>query len=164
MHLDEALTALGKILVAAEHPDFVEVYRYGRDEGPGGQSPPGIGVRHQSGAVSMIWASEPSLREVPRPESMPGLKFRAPRMILILLGLLDAAQPNVFTSWVPVDFKGVHMSPAGLLIRGHDETPIWLRVTAGSAPIPEHEDEPFPDWSVPAGISQWQSAEPAIRR
>jgi hypothetical protein len=149
------LGVIERLFNAAEHPDIVEVERYGRDLKPGGQSPSGVGVTYQSGSAGYIWAAAPGTpAPVPHdlPAELPSLRFRAQHTLAFLVRLLDAARPEQFTAWRPVAFDGVWMKPSGLEIRCKDGSSFYLRVTSGSGPTADPKSDQFPDYVIPEGV------------
>lgn len=169
MQVTQALDVMTAILRAAEHPDIVEVTRYGADPQPGGQSPPGIKVKHQSGTVAMLWAGVPprDATSVPLPTGPLPPRQRAARILVLAQKLLDVAQPEVFTSWELCQQPGVEVPVAAAIrIAARDGSVIYLRATAASGGTSEPETDPYPDYQIPQGVQSWHRlnaphAEPA---
>ncbi|WP_038842415.1 hypothetical protein [Salinispora arenicola] len=168
MQVSQALDVMEAILRAAEHPDIVEVTRYGADTQPGGQSPPGIKVRHQSGTAAMLWAgaSPRDATPVPLPTGPLPPRQRAARILVLTQQLLDVARPEVFASWELCRQPGVEVPVAAAVrITARDGSTIYLRGTAASGDT-EPETDPYPDYQIPQGVQSWhrlnaQPAEPA---
>ncbi len=166
-----ALDVIEALFRAAEHPDYRDVVRYGRDDMPGGQSPAGVKATHMSGSTSMLWAAvEPrDARPVAADESMvtsmPG------RTLLLAVRLLDAAQPAEFTSWQLSAAPGMGWpnhgeSPSALRITGSDGSVAYLRATAASGPrggAAEPKQDPCPDYQIPQEVVQWRHSQSAAR-
>ncbi|NIL42923.1 DUF2058 domain-containing protein [Salinispora arenicola] len=168
MQVSQALDVMEAILRAAEHPDIVEVTRYGADTQSGGQSPPGIKVRHQSGTAAMLWAgvSPRDATPVPLPTGPLPPKQRAARILVLTQQLLDVARPEVFASWELCRQPGVEVPVAAAVrITARDGSTIYLRGTAASGDT-EPETDPYPDYQIPQEVQSWhrlnaQPAEPA---
>ncbi|WP_328344626.1 hypothetical protein [Micromonospora sp. NBC_00421] len=168
------LDVVEALLRAAEHPDYTNITRYGRDSLPGGQSPAGVKAAHMSGSTSMLWAAEVPREATPVQAdddvlvtSMPG------RMLRLMVRLLDAARPNGFTSWQLCAAPGVGWpasgeSPSAIRIVGDDGSVAYLRATAASGPrggAAEPKTDPCPDYRIPEGVVEWhhgRSAAPAV--
>ncbi|NYT93171.1 hypothetical protein [Salinispora sp. H7-4] len=169
MQVTQALDVMTAIFRAAEHPDIVEVTRYGADAQPGGQSPAGIKVRHQSGTAAMLWAGVPprDATPVPLPTGPLPPKQRAARILVLAQQLLDVARPEVFTSWELCRQPGVEVPVAAAIrITASDRSVIYLRATAASGGTSEPETDPYPDYQIPQGVQSWHRlnaphAEPA---
>jgi hypothetical protein len=159
MQLAQVLDVFEGMLVASEHPDIASVGRYGRDLVPGGQSPAGVKVQHQSGSWTYLFgAIHPGEIPVPIPDVLPRPKLRAPRMAIFAAQLLDVARPDVFRSWQLVAFQDLGhergVTPLGISLVCSDGTKMLLRATAGSGPT-DPEDEPAPEYRIPEGVQQW---------
>lgn len=164
MDTTHVLHIIGDLLRAADHPDYSNVTRYGRDTHPGGQSPSGIKATHLSGSTSMLWAAvEPrDAKPVDADEaimtSMPG------RTLRLVQRLLDAAQPAEFASWTLCAAPGVGWpnhgaSPSALRITARDGSVAYLRATAASGPrggTAEPKQDPCPDYQIPQEVVQWR--------
>lgn len=151
----QVLEVVERLFNAAEHPDIVEVKRYGRDLKPGGQSPAGVSITYGSGAQTYLFADEPSTptpQPHPLPEQMPPLKLRAQHALKLLVELLDVARPDGFTAWRTVSFPGISMEPCALEIRCTDGTSAYLRATCASGSTGDPDTEPFPDYVIPAAL------------
>lgn len=155
MDTAQVLDVVERLHYAAEHPDIVQVKRYGRDLKPGGQSPAGVSLKYQSGSEAYLWSAAPG-KTAPvshdLPADLPSFKFRAQHALAFLVQLLEAAQPEQFTAWRPVAFDGVDLKPSGLEIRCKDGTSVYLRVTSGSGPNGDPEADPYPDYAIPEGV------------
>lgn len=151
MESSQVLDVIERLLYAAEHPDIVEVRRYGRDLKPGGQSPAGVKVVYQSGAETYLFAAEPdnpAPQPHPLPDQMPPLKSRALHTVMFLMALLDVVKPDAFKAWRTVSFTGVGSTPSGLEIRCSDGSSAYLRATCASGPTGDPETEPFPEYVI----------------
>lgn len=156
MESAQVLDVIERLLGAAEHPDIVEIKRYGRDVKPGGQSPAGVKVTYQSGAETYLFAADPGTpapEPHPLPEQMPPLKLRALHTVRFVIELLEVARPDVFTAWRTVSFAGVTSAPSGMEIRCADGGSAYLRATCASGPLGDPESPPFSDYTVPEGVS-----------
>lgn len=164
MQATTALDVVEALLRASAHPDFQDIRRYGADATPGGNSPPGVKVTHQSGSATMIWltAAKPDAAPVTLPAEMPPPPQRVQRMVQFLVALFDAARPAQFTSWEPGNYPGVHISPAGLRITAADSSKIYLRVTNASGASREPTEDSHPDYQFPEGIRSWHQAANAV--
>lgn len=158
METRQALDVIEALLLGSEHPDIVEVSRYGRDAKPGGQSPSGVKTLHQTGSSAMLWgAVEPrDATAVPLVEQMPPPRWRAARLLVFVHQLLDAAQPSEFRRWELCQSSGV-VSPVASAIRiaVADGSTVYLRATAASGATGEPEEDPFQDYRIPEGVRQW---------
>jgi hypothetical protein len=142
------LDVVEKLFNAAGHPDVVRVHRYG-----GGQSRAGVAITYQSG--SSAYLSSAGLGNSPPvpydlPAELPSLRFRAQHALKFLLELLDAARPAPFAAWRPVAFADTALKPTGVEIRGKDGTTAYLLVTSGSGPTKDPDEDPYPDYVIPA--------------
>ncbi|SCL16081.1 hypothetical protein GA0074694_1484 [Micromonospora inyonensis] len=158
MQVTEVLDALAALYGACDHPDVVEVSRYGRDTKPGGQSPPGVKVTYRSGSSAMLSATvepRPAPEPVPLPAEMPPPTQRAVRMLVFTTQLLDHARPPVFRSWETCDLAGVWLSPSALRINCADGSTVYLHVTVASGASREPETDPHPDYRFPEGVRTW---------
>ncbi|RZU52077.1 hypothetical protein EV385_3918 [Krasilnikovia cinnamomea] len=171
MRLAEILDVIEVVLNASEHPDIVQVDRYGDATEPWGpniqtsksRSISGVRVRFQSSASAMIFgAIWPGETPVPVPDEMPPPARRAPRLAIFVVQLLDVARPTKFRSWQlvalsdlgPTDARG--SSPSGVSLVCADGTKMLLRVTGASASIGvDPETEPFPDYVMPDAVKLW---------
>ncbi|MFI1194162.1 hypothetical protein ACH4T9_13005 [Micromonospora sp. NPDC020750] len=168
----QVLDVMVALFWAAEHPDYTNLTRYGRDPMPGGQSPAGVKATHMSGSTLMLWAAaEPrDAKPVGMDESMltcmPGRTLRLAHL------LLDAARPEQFVSWQLCAAPGVGWpttgeSPSAIRIAGRDGSIAYLRATAASGPrggAAEPKTDPCPDYQIPQGVLEChhgQSAAPA---
>lgn len=159
------LDVFEQLLTAAAHPDIVDVSRYGKDVEPGGQSPAGVCVKHQSGSEAYLWvaAARPEPTPCPIEGGVPAPKFRAHRLLRLVLDLLDVAKPDVFTGWAPCAFPGVYPdAAAGLRVAHRDGGVTFLRVTAGAGPAGDPTEEPFPDYTIPEGVKEWHLKASAV--
>ncbi|WP_431904109.1 hypothetical protein [Micromonospora carbonacea] len=170
MQVSQALDIMEALFRAAEHPDITAVERYGRDDQPGGQSPPGVKVVHRSGSTGMLWAAVPprDAAAVPPPDEMPPPRLRAARVLVFAHRLLDAARPEQFAGWELCRQPGVEVPVAAALrITAHDKSVIYLRGTSASGAGAEPAQDPHPDYLIPEGVQSWHlrvsapSAEPA---
>lgn len=161
MQVSEVLDVLENLLRAVEHPDITAVTRYGSDNQPGGQSPSGIKVTHQTGSTVMIWAAIEPKDAKPAPlGEMPPPRLRAYRMLTLTHQILDVARPEKFRSWEACASSGVGLVADGpapgrtasaLRIRCTDGTSAYLRFTAASGPggsAGEPETDPYPDFAI----------------
>jgi hypothetical protein len=147
------LDAVERLHDAAEHPDIVQVRRYGRDLKPGGQSPAGVAIRYQSGSEVYIWAA-PAGKAVPAelPPAVASLRVRNPHAIRFLLRLLEVARPAQFKGWRTVAFPDLGLPDAcGVELKCADGSSFYLRVTSGSGSTDPATD-PFPDYVIPEGV------------
>lgn len=155
MESAQVLDVIERLFETAEHPDIVEVKRYGRDLKPGGQSPAGVKVTYQSGAETYLFAALPGT-PAPTPQElpaeMPPLKLRASHTLKFLIELLDVAKPAVFTAWRTVSFTGVTAGPSGMEIRCADGGTAYLRATCASGPTGDPVTQPFPDYVIPEKV------------
>lgn len=166
METAAVLDVMEALLRAADHPDHVTVSRYGRDTRPGGQSPSGVKVTHQSGAASMLWAAVPhrDARPLPVPAVLPPPARRPDRILTLTHRLLDAADPDEFTSWEICATPGVGAwddntpPPSALRITCRDGSIAYLRTTAASGPngaAGDPDTDPWPNYRIPEGIHSW---------
>lgn len=165
------LDVIEGLLQAAQHPDYTSVARYGRDSMPGGQSPAGVKATHMSGSTSLLWCAAPDRDARPvSPElaaeamvCMPG------RALNLLRRLLEAAEPEQFTSWEMCAAPGVGWprhgeSPSALRITGRDGSVAYIRATAASGPggaAAEPKSDPCPDYEIPEGVRLWHHSRSA---
>ncbi|MFI6228713.1 hypothetical protein ACIBCR_15530 [Micromonospora echinospora] len=157
------LDVIEALLRAADHPDYQQVARYGRDTLPGGQSPAGVKALHKSGSTSMLWcAAEPRDAHPVPADAVDGMTGSMPaRTLRLAHRLLDAARPPQFSRWELCAAPGVGWpesgkSPSALRITGSDGTVAYLRATAASGPgggKAEPKEDPFPEWQVPDAIA-----------
>lgn len=162
MQVSQALDVMEAILRAAEHPDVVEVARYGTDTQPGGQVPAGIKAVHQNGSYAMLWAAVPprDARPVPLGE-MPPPRLRAQRILVLAHQLLDVARPEPIAAWELCatpgvgDWDGGDPPPSALRLTCRDRSVIYLRATAASGGAAEPETDPYPDYQIPQGVQSW---------
>jgi hypothetical protein len=169
MQLAQVLDVFEGMLVASEHPDIVEVTRFGTSGEPWGPNTratgiTGVKVRHQSTATaSLFGAVWPGEKPLPIPDTMPPPpQNRAPRLAIFAVQLLEVARPAQFQSWSlvalpdlgPTDQRGT--SPFGVSLVCADGTKMLLRVSATGANVgAEPTEEPFPEYRVPEGVKQW---------
>ncbi|GAB1641800.1 hypothetical protein [Krasilnikovia sp. MM14-A1259] len=172
MRLTEVLDVIEGVLNASEHPDIVQVDRYGDATEPWGpnvqtstsRSISGVRVRYQSSASAMIFGAVwPSETPIPVPDEMPPPVRRAPRLAIFVVQLLDVARPAEFRSWQlvalsdlgPTDARG--SSPSGVSLVCADGTKMLLRVSGASVSTgADPETEPFPDYVIPDAVKSWQ--------
>jgi hypothetical protein len=161
VQLAEILDVFEQLLTASGHPDIVSVRRYGTDTAPGGPSPAGVAVKYQSGSHAYL-AGGTGAGEVPLavPEVMPPPKRRASRLAIFAVQLLDVARPEVFKAWRLValpdggpDGERGSTFPAGVSLVCADGTRMLLRVTAGSGQQGDPDEDPFPDYVIPADLA-----------
>ncbi|NJP33674.1 hypothetical protein [Micromonospora thermarum] len=162
MQVSQALDVMEALLRAAEHPDIVEVARYGADTQPGGQSPPGVKAKHENGSYAMLWAEVPPRDARPMPlGEMPPPRLRARRILVLAHQLLDVARPEPFASWELCatpgvgDWTGGDPPPSALRITCRDRSVVYLRGTAASGDEAEPETDPYPDYQIPQGVREW---------
>lgn len=159
MQVTKALDIMEALFRAAEHPDITAIERYGQDAEPGGQSPPGIKITHQSGSTAMLWAAVPNRDAKPVPlGEMPPPRWRFWRLLVLAHQLLDAAQPEQFSEWELCAAPGIgwvqdgQPTPSALRITCRDRSVLYLRATAASGSAREPETDPYPDYRIPQGI------------
>ncbi|MET8278373.1 hypothetical protein [Micromonospora sp. NPDC005174] len=158
------LDVVEALLIAAQHPDYTDVYRYGRDSMPGGQSPAGVSATHLSGSRSMLWAAEQPHDARPADASDAMVTSMPGRTLRLTLRLLDAAQPAEFTRWELCSAGGVGwpehgVSPSAIRITGADGTVAYLRATAASGPrggAAEPKEDPCPGYVIPQEVREWR--------
>ncbi len=172
MQLSQVLDVIEGLLRASEHPDIAEIERYGtlgapwdpRDLQPGG-SITGVKIRHQSTSTSALYGSLRSgQKPVPIPDTLPSPKSgRAQRLPILVVQLLDVARPEQFRSWQLVALPGIGptgaqgAAPAGVHIECADGTSMLLQSQSTGAMVgDEPDDEPFPDYVIPATVKDWQ--------
>ncbi|MEV6798558.1 hypothetical protein AB0M91_09440 [Micromonospora rifamycinica] len=162
MQVTQALDIMEALYQAAEHPDVTTIRRYGRDSEPGGQSPAGVRLWHQTGSSSMLWAAVPPRDAQPVPlGEMPPPRLRFWRLLVFTHQLLDAAQPEPFERWELCATPGVgwtengQPTPSALRITCRDRTVLYLRATAASGDRREPETDPYPDYQIPQGVREW---------
>ncbi|MEU4214053.1 hypothetical protein [Actinoplanes sp. NPDC026623] len=160
MQLAQVLDVLEGLFAASEHPDIKEIERYGHDTAPGGGSPAGVKVKHDSGSEAYLWGAVwPGAKPIPVPDEPLPPRYRASRLAVLAVQLLDVARPTQFRSWQLVAFPDLGpqpgVSPAGVSIVCSDGTAMLLRVTAGSGPVGDPADDPFPDYRIPEGVKEW---------
>lgn len=167
----QVLDVIETLLTAAQHPDYTDITRYGRDTMPGGQSPAGVKATHMSGSTSMLWAAEQPRDARPADAtdtlvtSMPG------RTLRLVVRLLDAAQPAEFTAWELCAAPGVGwpetgVSPSAIRIVGADGSVAYLRATAASGPrggAAEPKQDPCPEYVIPQEVREWPHSRSAVR-
>lgn len=161
MQLSQALDVIEALHRAAEHPDVVDITRYGRDVAPGGQSPSGVRVWYRSGSSAMLWGAvpPPDAVPVPLPSEMPPPRLRAARGLIFAHQLLDVARPEQFTGWELCRQPGCEVPVAAALrITARDGSVIYLRGTAACGPGGvggEPDQDPYPDYRIPDGVREW---------
>jgi len=182
LKLAQILDVIEGVLIASEHPDIVEVERYGIATEPWGptvalsksKSISGVLVKYTSTATASIWGGvQPGEIAIPMPDEMPPIGRRSPRLAIFVAQLLDVARPAVFSSWRLAGFPGIGLDheqgklPSGVVVVCADGTEMILRVTStGPTAGREPEEDPFPEYQIPEGVKQWhlrvnaQSAEP----
>lgn len=156
------LDVIEALLRAADHPDYQQITRYGRDTMPGGQSPAGVKAAHKSQSTSMLWAAvEPRDARPVDPAALDHMTGSMPgRALRLLYRLLDTARPPQFTRWELCAAPGVGwpetgVSPSGIRVTGSDGTVAYIRATAASGPgggKAEPKEDPNPDWQVPETV------------
>lgn len=169
--MSQVLDVIETLLRAAEHPDIVEVERYGPGLGPWGptveqsrvKTITGVRVKHQSTATASLWeAVWPGEKPVDPPAALPTpLQNRAPRLAIFVCRLLDVARPSQFKSWRLVELPNLGLDaeqaglPFGLSIVTADGGRVLLRATATGPTLgAEPADEPFPDYTIPEGVKE----------
>ncbi|UQU64874.1 hypothetical protein COUCH_00455 [Couchioplanes caeruleus] len=173
MQLVKILDVLEGLFVASEHPEIVEISRYGQTDAVAGVPPyAGVRVKYPSGATAMLWGSnEPGGVPVPVPEVMPTVARRAPRIAIFAAQLLDVARPSIFRSWTLLAFPSLGLEsergtmPFGLSIVGADGTTTQLRATATGGDVRDPAEDPYPDYRIPEGVKEWHpvvNAQPAV--
>ncbi len=163
------LDLVERLLQAAEHPDIVKIERYGPGQGPWGpdvetskaKSITGIMVRHQSTATASLWeAVWPGEQPVDPPAVWPvPRQNRAPRLLLLVGQLLEAAKPAKVKAWRLVSLPKLGLAdkqaglPFGLSAVLTDGSRWLLRATATGPTVgTDPEEEPFPDYTIPKGV------------
>lgn len=181
MKLAQILDVIEGVLIASEHPEIVEVERYGNATEPWGptvaesrsKSISGVMVKYSSSSTASIWGGvQPGEIVIPMPEEMPPIGRRAPRLAIFVAQLLDVARPAPFASWRLSGFPDLGLEsdrgkwPSGVTVVCADGTEMLLRVTStGTTVGREPEEDPFPDYRIPEGVKEWhrvnaQSAAP----
>ncbi|GIM88792.1 hypothetical protein [Paractinoplanes toevensis] len=166
MNLPEILDVVEDLLRRAEHPDITAITRYGDSNQPWGPSAErskvkgvtGLKVAHQSTATAMLWGADlPGETPLDVPATLPEPKYRAARLAILVVQLLDAARPAQFKAWRlvalpdmgPTEQRGTF--PSGVSIVTADGTRMLLCTSSTGAMVgDEPAEEPFPDWQVPA--------------
>ncbi|HEX8346745.1 MAG TPA: hypothetical protein VF657_18675 [Actinoplanes sp.] len=172
MQLAQILDVFEGLFLASDHPDIVKVERYGKDVSPGGNSPAGVRVKHGTGSEAYLWgAVHPGAKPIPIPDVLPAPRYRAPRIAILAVQLLDAARPSEFRTWQLVAFSDLGhergVTPMGVNVVCNDGTAMLLRATAGSGPAGDPAEDPCPDYRIPEVVKEWhlrvnaQSAAPA---
>ena len=176
----DTLNVIQALMASCQHPGIRDVEPYG----PGVGGIEGVKVRFEWDA-GYLWAylvgndlnpeGRPIDRKptpkpflagvpwapVPDPKSATGSRDKwlaADYVLKLAHDLCDAARPDQFRSWTPVGLQGVGLGhgPAGLLITAADGTRQVVRVTIGSGPFRDPEDDPWSGYTIPAeGISTW---------
>jgi hypothetical protein len=161
VNLPAVLDVIERLLTAANHPDIVKVERYGTGTEAGGPTAEksktshlvGVKVHHQSTSTASLWGSVPSgVTPAEPPAELPAPRLRAPRLVLLVAQLLDAARPAEFTSWqlFTVDELGSAL-PYAIGITCADGSKVLLQASSAGASVGREPDEdPFPDWQVPS--------------
>lgn len=175
--MSQVLDVIERLLVAAEHPDIVEVERYGPGGGVWGPTVEqsrakqisGLRVVHRSSATASLWeAVWPGEQPATAPaEASTPRQNRAPRLAQFVAQLLDVAKPEQFTAWRLVTLPGLGTAneqagmPFGLSIVT-TTGPVLLRTTAtGPTAGDEPAAEPFPEYVIPDGVRTCLTAAPA---
>ena len=178
VNLAAILDVIEGLLNAAEHPDIVKVDRYGDGNEPWGPSTErsksktlaGVKVTHQSTATASLWGAVwPGQQPVAVPDVLPAPKFRAARLAILVVQLLDVARPAQFKAWQlvalpdlgPAEARGTF--PAGVSITCADGASMLLRATSTGASV-GHEDteDRFSDYMIPEGVKQWHQRVSAV--
>ncbi|MCO8277000.1 hypothetical protein M1L60_41125 [Actinoplanes sp. TRM 88003] len=169
MQLAQVLDVIERVLVAAEHPDIVKIERYGTGTEPWGPSAAksrttsiaGVRVTYASTATAMLWgAIWPGEKPLPMPAELPKISDRVARLSILVVQLLDVAKPAAFTSWQLVSLPDLGPqdapapAPAGVSVVCADGTKMLLRAASTGATVgDEPENDPTPDYVIPAGVS-----------
>ncbi|MGC4771207.1 hypothetical protein ACLQ25_19825 [Micromonospora sp. DT44] len=168
MRVKDVVDAMELLYRAADHPEVVEVSRFGRDTEPGGQSPPGVKLLFRSGTSALLAASvppRPAPEAVPLTAELPSPSPRVTRTLALTMRLLDYARPPVFKSWETCAYPGVHLKPSAVRINCTDGDVVYLRVTVASGPSRDPEADLYPEYEIPEGVRAWPpgvSAAPAV--
>jgi hypothetical protein len=170
----QTLDVLQHLLQDAGHPGIREVVPYG----PGVGGVEGIKVRFAWEPNNFLYAflaandldpngkpidRKPSPKPfaenvpwapVPDPKADGGSRDKwlaADYVLKLLHDLCETRRPAAFTSWTPVGLQGVGLGhgPSGLAVTGADGTRLVVRVTIGSGPNRDPEDDPWPGYSIP---------------
>ncbi|GAA2561386.1 hypothetical protein GCM10010435_36360 [Winogradskya consettensis] len=167
VQVGRVLDVVEGLLRASGHPDIASMERYGtlgeawnpKDHSPKG-SVTGLRITYTSTSTSTLYAtSRAGEKVIAMPEVMPPPNRRAIRLPMFVVQLLDVARPDEFGSWDliafgdfgPTDARGA--APAGVRITGKDGSKVILQSQATGAMVGnEPEEEPFPEYVIPAGI------------
>lgn len=173
------------LLLSAQHPGITEVVPYG--PGVGGNE--GIKARFTWDGNKYLWAfllgndlnpdGKPIDRK-PQPKPFPdncpwapapdraGDRWLVTDYVLKLVhDLCDTARPDLFTGWQPVGLQNVGdgHGPSGLLVTTAGGPAQVLRVTTGSGPNRDPEDDPWPGYTIPREeIGTWKEQLRDIRK
>ncbi|GLY07405.1 MULTISPECIES: hypothetical protein [Actinoplanes] len=160
MQLAQVLDVLEALFAGCGHPEIATVARYGGDLVPGGPSPAGVRVRYRNQAEAYLWgAIWPGESPLPTPEVLPPPTWRADRIAVFAVHLLDVARPEQFRSWQVVALTGLgpeHQRgkvPRGVRIECADGTSVLLRATSAGGPEREPDSDPYPTWKIPETLS-----------
>ncbi len=163
------LDLVERLLEAAAHPDIVKIERYGPGQGPWGpdvetskaKGITGVKVRHQSTATASVWeAVWPGEKPVEAPAVLPvPRQNRAPRLLILLKQLLDAARPEQLRSWQLVTLPKLGRTeeqaglPFGLSIETAGGNHLLLRASATGPTVGvDPEEQIFTDYVIPEGV------------
>lgn len=170
----DTLDVLQALLLAAQHPGIRDVEPYG----PGVGGIEGVKVRFVWEPNNHLWAylagndidgngrqvdRKPSPKPfaesvpwapVPDPKSDTGSRDKwlaADYVLKLVHDLCETARPDMFQSWTPVALHGVGLGhgPSGLAIAAGNTRTV-IRVTIGSGPNRDPEQDPWPGYRMPA--------------
>lgn len=173
-----ALDAIQALLLAAGHPGLREIEPYG--PGVGGNE--GVKARFTWGAEDSLWAYfmgtdlNPDGRPIDRkpeprafPDDCPWITIPDPKadggarrkwlpadyMLRLVHDLCDTLRPAPLTGWTPVGLQGVGdgHGPSGLAVTTTDGQRFVLRVMIGSGSNRDPDDDPWPDYRIPDGLT-----------
>lgn len=185
----DILDVFQAILTVSQHPGIREVTPYG----PGVGGIEGVKVRFEWDA-GYLWAylagndldkdGKPYDRKperkpflptgpwapVPDPKSESGFKNKwlvVDYVLKFVYDLLEAARPGMFAEWESVGLRNVGLDhgPNGIRVTTASGTKLVVRVTIGSGPNRDPEDNPWPDYTIPTeGIEAWNERLQDIRK
>lgn len=150
MQPHDVLDVFEKLFTAAEHPGIVKVEQH-HGRSAGGYD--GVNVYWSFEGHTFLWINheKASPQECPPPHLATNLRV-VDYLLLLALGLCDAARPAPFASWAPAAYPGVAVSPGGLVVKAADGSTFNLRITHSSGANGDPKEDPFPDYRIPQGV------------